>query len=411
MSDTFAGVWNKVLLRCPAADPFLAQDWVKNAFRRVAERRRWSWLLKRGQFLTTTVYKTGTATTTRGSQRVTGTSTVWDQSHVGQQFRIGTQAPIYTILSVINGTTLDLDQPWGYDSLSAQGYEIYTAYGSVPADFHALVSVIDQRFNWQLNLNLDQNFLDRVDAQRSNPGNPYCVVPRDYTTSKLGTVDTPLQVLGTGPGPSSSGSYSAPSDSIFTVECTTGGASGTAQFRWKKDSGSYTSAVVTDENGQSLQDGVNVFWPTALTYVLGDIWVIRCLASNSPGVPRYELWPHQKAQAVYPFLYETRPVDLDVSGSVIPQHIRGDVLLDMALAEAARWPGPSADKPNPFFSLPSAAMHDKRVEQMIAEMERQDDEVYEQDATYQWRSFGFAQGPWGDADWLQKHGPDAWAFT
>jgi hypothetical protein len=312
MLDTYTKIWSGVRLRCPAASSLLAKQWVSHAFRRIAERRLWSWLIKQDQFLIPQAYTTGTVNCTRGNSTVTGIGTNWllgpTTSIVGQQFRIGTQAPIYTIASVTDGTTLVLDIPWGFDSQSSVGYEIYQPYVPVPTDFLSFVSVIDPRFNWQLNLNYTSIEIDRVDPQRSNRGNAYAITNRDY------------------------------------------------------------------------------FVPVGQTIP----------------VPRYELWPHQRNQYVYPYMYISRPVDLEDAGATLPRYIRGDVLLDMALAEAARWPGPSPDKPNPFFNLTMAAMYDKKTEMMIAEMERQDDEIYEMDAMYQLAQYPYAPYPM-DSAWLQKH--------
>lgn len=409
MRDSYASIWNKVLLRCPSASSLLCRDWVKNAFRQVAERRFWSWLMRYGQFITPALYNTGTVTVTRSSSTVTGAGTAFDASMVGRQFRVGTAVPIYTIVSVPDASTLTLDSVYGGATQVGVTYEIYVAYVTPPDDFFAFISVWDPNFNWRLHLNVHQDELNLCDAQRANSGNAYLLSPRDYSTTYSGTIDAALQVRGTGPGPTSTTSlsgYSGPVDGTFTVEVTGGGVSGAATFQWKKDSGAYTVGVVTDPAPQDLADGVQVFWPGGgLVYVAGDTFVIHCTAIPQGGLPRYEVWPHQKAAYVYPFLYVSRATDLDDPGAILPRYIRGDVLLEMALAEASRWPGPSPDKPNPMFNVGLAGMHDTRAERMIMEMERQDDEVNEQDAKYQaLATMPFAPLPFlGDASWLQRH--------
>jgi hypothetical protein len=125
--------------------------------------------------------------------------------------------------------------------------------------------------------------------------------------------------------------------------------------------------------------------------------------TTTPPRPRYELWPHQKAAYVYPYLYEIRATDLGDSGAVLPFYIRGDVLLEGALAKAARWPGVTG-APNPYYDLVLAREHETRFQQQVAELGRQDDEVLEQDIQYYqgWNSLPWAPFP-GDAAWLQKH--------
>lgn len=134
--------------------------------------------------------------------------------------------------------------------------------------------------------------------------------------------------------------------------------------------------------------------------------VVDYTYDNSVALPsaRYEFWPHQKAQYVYPYIYVARPSDLGDSGATLPREIRGDVLLEMALASAARWPGPSRDKPNPYFDLRLALEHDRRADAMVAELEVRDDDVYEEDVSSQsWQSLPFAVIPMLDSSWLQSH--------
>jgi hypothetical protein len=228
---------------------------------------------------------------------------------VDRQFRVGLQTPIYTIKAVdIVLQTLTLQNDWGWSDLTGVSHEIYNAYVSVPTDFLSFVSVLDPRFNWQLNFNYHLMEIDRVDAQRSNRGNAYAVVARDYYT------------------------------------------------------------------------------PTGETIPL----------------PRYELWPHQRAEYVYPYLYVSRPVDLEDLGATLPRYIRGDVLLTMALAECCRWPG-TEDKKNPLFSIPLASMYDKQAEDLLTQLERQDDEIFENDTFYRMTQYPFAPYPIADSNWLQRH--------
>jgi len=402
--DTYTTIWNKVLLRAPAVPSLLSRDWVTNAFREVAERRRWSWLVKSGQIIVPDSYNTGTVSATLGSPTITGAGTTWTPQMVGRQFRVGASAPIYTIAGFNSATSLTLDAVWGGSSVSSSGYEIYQCFFPVPDDFHAYMTLWDPAMNWRLWLNIQQDELNQVDAQRSNRGQSYLISFRDYSTIQNGTVNAPLQVLGSGPSPISGGVYTGVADAIFTVEITTGGASGTAVFQWKKDNGSWTT-VTTDSGGfsQDLQDGVSIAFPVGPVYVLNDLWVVRTRAIAAVGVPRYELWPHRTSAYVFPYLYESRAQDLQDPGATLPRYIRGDVLLEMVLAEAAGWPGTSANQPNVYYNPVTQARHGSRAEKMIGELERQDDETSEIDLT--WPAMGLPLAPWplGDSRWLQSH--------
>lgn len=307
--STYAQLYKAVKLRCPAASVFLCRQWIEYGFRTLWDKRLWSWMRKPGQFLVPALYNTGTVATTFGDPTVTGTATGWTTDLVNRQFRLGVTSPIYTIQSVdVPGQTLELDQPWGGDTVSGIGYQIYQAYFTVPSDFEAFIAVYDPKLNWRLLLNVSQEDIDAWDAQRANSGSAYVVSPFAYDTF------------------------------------------------------------------------------------------------NDPPLPRMEIWPHQKAQYVYPFLMTTRPPDLNDPGASLPRYIRGDVLLEMALAQAARWPGPSKDALNPYFNLSLAMQHDARAERMIHDLEVTDDAVMEIDVWYSNLSaMPWATIPFGDSRFLQSH--------
>jgi hypothetical protein len=407
MPETFSSLAGKVLLRCPVAGRFLVEDWVRQSWYDICSPdHRWSWLYAFDQFLAPASYVTGTVTVTRSSTIVTGSGTSWDNSLMGRQFRVGKNWG-YTVLSVESATSLTIDKPYAASSASAQTYEIYQCFFTVPDDFQSFISLYDPNFNWQLALNYSQNEINAADAQRANAGNAYLVAWRDYSSSSIGKIEQPVQVDGSGPDPGASGSYTGPNSALFTVEITTGGASGTAVFRWKKDSGSYTSSVTTDPNGaaQDLQDGVQIYFPISQTYVLGDIWVIRVTAGSNAGRPRVELWPHQKNEYYYPFLYWKRPPDISAPNAAIPYSIDSNLILEMALSKAASWPGPAPDKPNPYYRLELADRHEKKAQLLLMQAQVKDAEIYMSDVMYQEAtSMPFAPIPaLGDTSWLQKH--------
>ena len=310
--DTYDYCLRQVMLRCPMANYQLASTWTNWAFRKIGETRRWSWLIKQGQFLVNNVYSTGTVAANFNDSTVTGTGTAWTTGMIGRQFRVGTSYPIYTIAAVDDiAQTLTLDQPWGGDAVTLGTYLIYNAYFTVPTDFHSFVSLWDPAFNWQLWTNITQAELNMWDSQRASSGTAWVASFRDYN---------PLTAAGT------------------------------------------------------------------------------------PALPRYELWPPQLSQKVYPFLYESRPVDLTDAGSALPRYIRGDVLIEGALWQAALWPGPSKDQPNAYFSLQLGLTHQRNFERIVMELERQDDELSDDMIQYStYTSMPFAAIPLGDSRWLQSH--------
>lgn len=291
--STYESLWRGLLLRCPLAGPFLAQDWIRWSFREIIEKRKWSWSIKRSQIVLPGLTSNGTVTVTNGSNVVVGSGTTFTSSLIGQQFRIGNLTPIYDIIAVADATHLTISDQWQAGTTVNTGYRIYLAYIIVPTDFHAWVSVWDANFSWQLWTTIKQDALNIYDAQRASQGTPYVIADYDYTTLALG-----------------------------------GG-------------------------------------------------------TITPPVARYEVWPHQQAQYVLPFLYEARMPDLDDAGAFLPRYIPGDVLMEGALAQAARWPGPDEDHKNPMFNLALSKFHEDKWQARVRELERQDDEVYARDVWYE----------------------------
>lgn len=292
MLDTFEGLWKSVLLRCPIAGPFLAQQFISYSFRDLLEKRKWSFAIKQSQFIFPNQVTTGTVTVTLNSNAVTGVGTAFTASMIGQQFRINTLTPIYTIIAVGSTTTLTLDQIWGAATKAGANYQIYTAYQIPPTDFHAFTTVYDPNFSYQLWTNLSQSVLNSYDAQRASQGVPYVVADYDFTNLAFGG------------------------------------------------------------------------------------------ATISPALPRFEIWPQQTSAYVIPFMYEARFPDLNDSNGELPRFIPGNVLLEGALAQAARWPGPDAEHRNPYFNLNLAQMHQALYDKQVRELERNDDDVYCRDVNY-----------------------------
>lgn len=406
--DTFTTLWNRVQLRVPAAGPDLCQDLIRDAFNQLVERREWSWLMKTSSFYSATYTATGTVSSLGGSAVITGSGTAFTADMTGAQFRLGgiggSSYPTYTVIQVASTTSIILDRPWVGPTLSAQSYTIFVCYFPVPSDFQYFYSVTNPTANYRLNHNATQAEFDSYDPQRSQSGIAYALAFYDYTQNLTGTVETTLQVHGSGASPVSTTAlgYTYPQDSLYSVEITTGGSSGTAAFKWSQGTGiTAGTAVLSDTSPIDLSNGVQVYFPVG-TYVLGDVFVISCHAQAVSGVPRYELWPRPiGAPYVYPYLYAAKLPALSDEQPQLPNFIarRGDVLLEMALTNLALWPG-TANQPNPYRDLAASNMHRQNSERMIYELEKKDDDTAIKNLTYQGLPF---MGPWQDGSWLQTH--------
>ena len=406
--DTFTTLWNRLLLRAPAVGALASQDFIRDSFQQLAERRTWSWRRGTSAFYPHIFYNTGTVDVTYNSQYITGTGTTWDASWVGAQFRGGaipSAFPTYTILAVLSATSIVLDKPWFGGTLTGIQYQIFQCYFPVPSDFQSFESLTNPTNSFQIWTNTTQAELDRMDPQRVTSGVVYAAAFYDYTADYQGQIGSILQVGGSGASPVSTTSqgYSFPVASTYVIQITTGGAVGSVVFEWKQDSGAYTTGVaVPDSTAIDLSNGVQVYFPAG-TYVTGDIFIINCTTEAVPSVPRYELWPRPiNAFYVLPYLYIKLLPELTDAQPQLPPFVaqRGDVLLEMALEKCAQFPG-TATTPNPYYNLALADRHGRKAAELINELEKYDDNTGSQDLSYQ--NWPFYPAPWLDGSWQQDH--------
>lgn len=122
-------------------------------------------------------------------------------------------------------------------------------------------------------------------------------------------------------------------------------------------------------------------------------------------LPRYEIWPHQKSQQFYLMAYEKTAIDPFDAGATIPTRLPSDIILERALMYAARWPGPTKQDPNPYYSETMAQFHKSEYERRIAVIEKQDNELFQKDIWYQ-----SDQGRHGiiSSNWMQQHDLNPW---
>jgi hypothetical protein len=390
--DTLQTLVGKVQQRVgPLPDYYLIVDWIVSAAREINRDNEWSWRRRIGQFIFNAAYSIGTCSITRGTNYADFSGSVLDSSMVGRQLRVGgTINPIVTITD-ITGNRAYFSPAWGEADQVGVEFEIYSAYLPVPSDFDSFASIVDIRRNFQLDWwSYTNQDLDRFDAMRSVGGDTaVCATLRDYTDASAGTVGLVVQVRGSGNKPVSGGSYSGSVDSVFSVEMTS-----TTVFRWRRDNGPYVSGVTIDPGGepQFLQSGVTINFPSTAPYTSGDVFVVACSALYSSGVPRYELWPHVRANESRPFIYFCRPPDLVDPGATLSRYIPGELIVEKALAAAARWK--SAD--NPYFDLKLSMLHESRALAMLEDVQREDQARSLSDLVYdQWTSF-----PTLDANYL-----------
>lgn len=412
--DTFVTLYSRLLNRCPAVGQQLGQQLVNDAWRTLQSRREWSWRRRSGTFAPPNLYTTGTVSTNAGTGNpnvLTGIGTTWTQDMIGRQIRVGGLLyPYYDIVGWNSATEILIGQPWAGADVVSQPYQILQIYYPVPEDFGYWYSITSIKDAYRLWYTVTQNELAVLDPQRTNQGQTYAVVFRDYATILGGVIGPVIPITSpTDPAPISTSNtgYTYIADASYIVQVVAGGISGVATFNWMRaGQTAFQPTQTTANTAQDLQDGVQIYWPDGVSYVTGDLFVINATANQSQTGPRYELWPGPTFQGyLYPYIYIAKEYDLTVAQPQLPPFIanRGEVLLEMALASCARYPGADAEHPNVYFNLALATMHETKAMQMIYDLERNDEEVGLTNVMYE--TYPMAPAPWATGAWQQSHAP------
>jgi len=411
--DDFNTLSNRLLLRCPAAGINLCQQFVNDSWQTLQARREWSFRRKYNTFAPPTQYSTGMASTNVSAGNptlITGINTVWTPQMIGTQIRVGGLLyPFYTIIGWLSPTQLLIDQPWNGPDVTGQSYQILQCFYPTPPDFGYMYAVVSIKDSYRLWINLTENDLAILDPQRTNFGQTYAAVYRGYSNNYGGLVGSTLSVTSpTDPAPISTTTlgYSFPANATYIIQVVTGGAVGTATFKWMRSGQTaFSLQQPTTSYPYDLSDGVQVYWPTA-NYVSGDLFVINCTSQVSQGSILYELWPTPSYSGyLYPYIYVAREYALTTQQPALPPLIanRGEVILEGALQKCAEFPGQDSEHLNPYHDLKQAMYHAKRLEDMMVDLMRNDEEVGVSLIDYE--IYPYAPAPWQTGEWQQTHSP------
>jgi hypothetical protein len=155
----------------------MAPQWINDAARVIYDRRCWFGLFVKGQLICPGATTAGSATVVTGSNTVQGTNTSWNNSLVGQQFRIGYNNPIYTIVAVDPvGQVLQLELPWGGQSTTS-GYFIVQYYYNLGPNIKYLKLMTNMQLGYKFQLHWTQDGLDAIDPWRQNQNWPWAAAP------------------------------------------------------------------------------------------------------------------------------------------------------------------------------------------------------------------------------------------
>jgi hypothetical protein len=187
--DTFLEITRQLRLYVPELPITLAEQFIRDRYRRILERRDWSASKRESQFLLNASKSTGSVAFVRGLLTVVGTGTSFDANDVGRQFKAGQGSPVYTITAVDVGLqTLTLNMPIGIPTSVNAGYWVLDAFVTPPTDFLQFVVVANPIQGWRLRHWITAQELMVMDPQRTFMGQPYILADRLFSNDGLGMV-------------------------------------------------------------------------------------------------------------------------------------------------------------------------------------------------------------------------------
>lgn len=165
----------------------LAEQFIRDRYRRILRSRDWSGLRRESQFILNAAKTAGSVAFTRGQNTAVGTATAFTANDVGRQFKAGQGSPVYTIINVdVPTQTLTLNMPIGVATATASTYWVLDAYVQPPSDFLRFVCVSNPIQGWRLHLWVTQAELNAMDPQRTFMGQPYSLVDKFYNIATAG---------------------------------------------------------------------------------------------------------------------------------------------------------------------------------------------------------------------------------
>jgi len=117
--------------------------------------------------------------------------------------------------------------------------------------------------------------------------------------------------------------------------------------------------------------------------------------SDPAGSPLYELWPRPVSLAAYPYFYIKQWTPLENDNDMLPNGIRSDVIVKLAKAEAAQWPGHKKLDGGIYYDPPLAIRLQEQAEIDIQYMKNEDDSTAVMQMVYKYQRWPYG-GPGPD---------------
>jgi hypothetical protein len=109
--------------------------------------------------------------------------TITSSSLAGLQIYAGSNYPIFTVKSVRDASTLEIDNPWGGPQLANQTYQIYKGYTTIDPNLKVIIDIVDQQVGRRLETYVPVTAVNSTDPQRTAAQDPLALLPLFPTES------------------------------------------------------------------------------------------------------------------------------------------------------------------------------------------------------------------------------------
>lgn len=199
--ENYGQIYRDVLVYAPATPLPMAKKLVRDGYRTVIDRYRWSSLRKQSGFNLKAPFTStdGYLGVTNGLTEVRGDHTLYLEAITytnsqlsllqGMQLVVGGKAPYYTVVTAEAAGTLPetlllyIDRTYTGTTDATTSFSIQPIYLTTATDFDSFISVVDVANNWRIRTDVLQEVLDKWDANRSSTGTSWVLSPAGFNTS------------------------------------------------------------------------------------------------------------------------------------------------------------------------------------------------------------------------------------
>ncbi len=370
-SQNYRECVDAVLKKFPLYDSILAKQDVNDNLRMIMARRTWSGLVQYGILAVPATYNTGSVTTVRNSNVITGAGTTWLWDDV-----------VSTTLSVDTIETGIIDATPASTTNIEAGRWLTIDGGNSGEEAVFVISVDSTSGTFRANFRKTHSSGVTITCGsmagrnfRINSLTPFmtCV---GFTSATRMLLDFQWPIAGASAQPYEITmvfvSFGRDVKEMLTM------VNPDRQYQFQVNSQKAMIDALDPRRAVSQM-------PYRLAYHMPD----------PGGAPLYEMWPRPTSEAAYPYVYLKQWNPLTQDNDLLPQGIRSDVVVKLGCAEATRWPGHKNKDGGIYYDPKLGQILMGEAEREIDFMKNEDDSTAIMQLVYEYKKYRFG-GPGPD---------------